>query len=61
LLLLTLLFALTGTLTGWQSALFWLVAAANMYRFVLDAIDSEAVNVLYQPLPDQQRTQASLA
>jgi ATP/ADP translocase len=58
LLIIMLLFALTGTLTGWQIALFWLVVAAGMYRQVLDAVDATATNVLYQPLPDRQRTQA---
>ena len=58
LLILTLLFALTGALTGWQIALFWLVVAANMYRLALDPIDSTTVNILYQPLSDRQRTQA---
>lgn len=51
-------FALVGTFTEWAAVLFWLIAAGNMYRLVLDAIDSAAVNVMYQPLPAQQRTQA---
>jgi AAA family ATP:ADP antiporter len=52
------LFALVGTLTDWTSALFWLATSASMYQAILDAADSAAINVLYQPLPVQQRTQA---
>jgi CRP-like cAMP-binding protein/HEAT repeat protein len=51
-------FVLVGTFTAWMAALFWLIVAANMYRSVLDAVDSAAVNVMYQPLPPHQRTQA---
>lgn len=51
-------FVLVGTFTEWTAALFWLIAAANMYRLVLDSVDSAAVNVMYQPLPAHQRTQA---
>ncbi|MEW5956859.1 MAG: MFS transporter [Chloroflexota bacterium] len=54
----TVLFALVGTFSAWQMALFWLATAAGLYRLVLDAVDSTASNLLYQPLPAQQRTQA---
>lgn len=52
------IFALTGTLGDWPVALFWIAAAAEMFRLVMDAVDVAATNVLYQPLPDKQRTQA---
>ena len=52
------LFALVGTFTDWTSALFWLATSAAMYQAVLDAADSAAINIMYQPLPAQQRTQA---
>lgn len=58
LLALTALFALAGTLGAWPLALFWIAAGAEMYRLVMDAVDVAASNVLYQPLPDRQRTQA---
>lgn len=54
-------FALIGTLDERAVLLFWLVAAANLYRLVLDAVDNAAVNIMYQPLPAQQRTQAQTA
>lgn len=53
-----LLFALVGTFTDWTSALFWIAAAASMYQAILDAVDSAAINIMYQPLPAQLRTQA---
>ena len=52
------LFTMVGTFSQWSIVLFWLVAGANMYRFILDAVDSATVNLMYQPLPPQQRTQA---
>jgi ATP/ADP translocase len=58
LLVISLLLALTGTLTSWQVALFWLAAASNMYRLILDAADASTINLLFQPLPDRQRAQA---
>lgn len=58
LLILISLFALVGTFTTWAAVLFWIIVVANMYRSILDAIDSAAVNVMYQPLPAHQRTQA---
>lgn len=51
-------FALMGALNVSTAALFWLIVIAAMYRSVLDAVDSAAVNVMYQPLPSHQRTQA---
>lgn len=51
-------FAIIGVLTDWVVVLFWLIVSANMYRSILDAVDSAAVNVMYQPLPAHQRTQA---
>jgi AAA family ATP:ADP antiporter len=52
-----LLFALTSVWTPWVAVLFWLVAIANLFRLTMDAVDSSAVNLLYQPLPALQRTQ----
>ena len=51
------LFALVGTFTNWTSALFWLAVSAAMYQAILDAADSAAINLMYQPLPAQLRTQ----
>src|SRR5262249_32756269 len=53
-----LLYGLTDAFTPWQVALFWLASAAEMYRLVLDVVDEAAANVVYQPLPARQRTQA---
>lgn len=58
LLISTILFSLVGTFTEWMLVLFWLAVAANLYRLILDAVDNTAVNIMYQPLPAQQRTQA---
>ncbi|MCB0212096.1 MAG: cyclic nucleotide-binding domain-containing protein [Anaerolineae bacterium] len=52
------LFTMVGTFSQWSIVLFWLIAGANMYRFILDAVDSATVNLMYQPLPPHQRTQA---
>lgn len=52
------IFTLTGLLSAPAVLLFWIASAMGMYRLVMDAIDVTAVNVLYQPLPDAQRTQA---
>ena len=51
-------FALVGTFTPWTNVLFWLAAGAAMWQAILDAVDSAAVNLMYQPLPAQLRTQA---
>ena len=51
------LFAFVGTFTNWTSALFWLAVSAAMYQSILDAADSAAINLMYQPLPAQLRTQ----
>jgi AAA family ATP:ADP antiporter len=53
----TILFSLVGTFTEWMLVLFWVAVAANFYRMILDAVDNTAVNIMYQPLPAQQRTQ----
>ncbi|HWQ16135.1 MAG TPA: MFS transporter, partial [Roseiflexaceae bacterium] len=58
LLAITALFALSGTLGAPLVALFWTAAVAELYRLVMDAVDVAASNVLYQPLPERQRTQA---
>ena len=50
--------AIVGTLFGVTSILFWLAVTANLSRIILDATDQAAVNVLYQPLPTDLRTQA---
>ncbi|MCB8944373.1 MAG: cyclic nucleotide-binding domain-containing protein [Ardenticatenaceae bacterium] len=52
------LFALLGSLGVGTAVLFTLAVLANLYRLILDAVDSAAVNVMYQPLPAHQRTQA---
>jgi len=52
------LFALLGTFSGPAAALFWIAVTASLLRLVLDATDSAAVNLLYQPLPPLQRTRA---
>jgi ATP/ADP translocase/HEAT repeat protein len=52
------LYALFGTFTGLVAVLFWLALLANLFRLILDATDSAAVNVLYQPLPAEDRTGA---
>ncbi len=52
------LYALIGTFTGLVTVLFWLAVLSNLFRLILDATDSAAVNVLYQPLPAEGRTSA---
>jgi CRP-like cAMP-binding protein/HEAT repeat protein len=52
------LFALLGNSGAETVLLFVLITAANLYRLILDAVDSSAVNLMYQPLPAGQRTQA---
>ncbi len=52
------LFVLLGSFAGPSAALLWIAVAANLLRMVLDATDSAAVNLLYQPLPPHQRTRA---
>ncbi len=58
LLITTVPFALFGTFTSLVGPIFWLAVAASLLRLVLDATDSAAVNLLYQPLPPLQRTRA---
>lgn len=52
------LMAITGTIWGMAPLFFWLAVGANFTRWVLDTVDNAAVNMLYQPLPAQQRTRA---
>jgi ATP/ADP translocase len=52
------LYAVIGTFTALVTVLFWLAVLSNLFRLILDATDSAAVNVLYQPLPAEERTSA---
>jgi AAA family ATP:ADP antiporter len=52
------LYALIGTFTALTAVLFWIAIFANLFRLILDATDSAAVNVLYQPLAVEDRTAA---
>ncbi|MEM7127069.1 MAG: MFS transporter [Chloroflexota bacterium] len=53
----TLFFILTSTLLStWILLLFVVVVLTNLARQVLDASDNTAANLLYQPLPAEQRT-----
>ena len=51
------LYAVVGTAGDFPVALFWLATSASMYQAILDAVDSASVNIMYQPLPAQKRTQ----
>lgn len=53
----TLLFVGLGLFTAETTILFWIAVIANLCRLILDATDSAAMNLLYQPLPPHQRTQ----
>lgn len=50
------LFALTGVVGQGTLLLFWLIIAVNLTRYVTDATDNTAANLLYQPLPATART-----
>jgi HEAT repeat protein len=52
----TMAYAFFGTFTAMVTLLFWIAIIANLFRLILDATDSAAVNLLYQPLPADQRT-----
>jgi HEAT repeat protein len=52
------LMAIAGTVAGITFLLFSLAVLTNLTRVVLDAADLAATNVLFQPLPEQLRTQS---
>ena len=52
----TALFALVGTFFNLSLVLVGLAILTNLVRRVLDEFDNTAANILYQPLPAQQRT-----